>query len=277
MVTNPNTEAAPAQCSTPQQRAQREAATQALFQRRSAATDPDERQQLLEDIVELNIEIARGIACRYHNRGPEAEDLEQVACLALVKAATGYNPDTGTPFIGYAVPTIRGEIKRYFRDAAWTVRIPRRLQELQSAINAKVPTLEQELNRQPSTAEIARYLGATVGDIEEARAATGCFNVLSLDRPTGDPYGGMDGLNLAGSIPAHTDLEVEQFETLDQLAPLLEDLDDRSRRILHLRFVETKSQTEIGEAIGCSQMQVSRLLRATLDHLRTQLGTPAAA
>ncbi|WBQ03505.1 SigB/SigF/SigG family RNA polymerase sigma factor [Kribbella sp. CA-293567] len=262
-----STELPPTHCNTPQQRAEREAATQVLLNQRAAATDPAERQRLLEDVVELNIEIARGIARRYRNRGAEADDLEQVACLALVKAASGYQLDSGTPFIAYAVPTIRGEIKRYFRDSTWTVRIPRRLQELQGAITTKVPVLEQQLNRQPTTEEIAEYLGATVEEIDEARAAKGCFNVLSLDRPSATD----DGLTLADALPAPPDREVEHLETLDQLAPLLERLDDRSRRILHLRFVETKSQSQIGEAIGCSQMQVSRLLKATLERLRAQL------
>ncbi|MEV8375952.1 sigma-70 family RNA polymerase sigma factor [Kribbella sp. NPDC056861] len=275
MVTSlSSTETVPTQCNTPHQRAQREAATQVLLEHRAAATDPAERQRLLEEIVELNIEIARGIARRYRDRGAEADDLEQVACLALTKAASGFRPESGTPFIGYAIPTIRGELKRYFRDAAWTVRIPRRLQELQGAITTKVPLLEQELHRPPTTEEIAEYLGATVGEITEARAARGCFKVLSLDRPGGD---GDDGLDLAGSIPAAPDESVARFETLDQLAPLLEGLDDRARRILHLRFVETKSQTQIGEAIGCSQMQVSRLLKATLERLRIQLGVGVVA
>ncbi|WBQ03461.1 sigma-70 family RNA polymerase sigma factor [Kribbella sp. CA-293567] len=274
MATAPTATAlAPTHCSTPQQRAEREAATQALLQERATTTDPGEKQRLLEHIVELNIEIARGIARRYRDRGAEAEDIEQVACLALVKATTGYRLDSGTPFIGYVVPTIRGEIKKYFRDLAWTVRIPRRLQELQGAITTKVPVLEQELNRQPTTAEIAAYLGAEASEIEEARAAKGCFHVLSLDRPSTSD----DGPDLAGSIPANPDQDLEQFETLDQLAPLLEELDDRSRRILHLRFVEAKSQSQIGDDIGLSQMQVSRILKAILNRLRARLGVTTYA
>jgi RNA polymerase sigma-B factor len=275
MITSSSTtEAVPTHCTSPQQRAQREAATQVLLQRRAGSTDPQERQRLLEDIVELNIEIARGIARRFRDRGAEADDLEQVACLALLKATNGYRFESGTPFIAYAVPTIRGEIKRYFRDSAWTVRIPRRLQELQGAITTKVPLLEQELRRLPTDAEIADHLGATPEEIAQARAAKGCYNVLSLDWSGSD---GDDGFDLAGSIPAEADEGLAQLETLDQLAPLLERLDDRSRRILHLRFVETKSQTQIGEAIGCSQMQVSRLLKATLGRLRSQLGVASVA
>ncbi len=274
MIASLNTlEPVPTDCTTPQQRAQREAATQVLLQQRAATADPGERQRLLEEVVELNIEIARGLARRYRNRGAEADDLEQVACLALVKAVGGYRLESGTPFIGYAIPTIRGEIKRYFRDAAWTVRIPRRLQELQGTIATKVPLLEQELNRLPTTAEIADRLGVTVREIEEARSAKGCFNVLSLDRPAGDD----DSIDLAGTVSAPPDRDVEQFETLNQLAPLLDGLDDRSRQILQLRFIETKTQAQIGEVIGCSQMQVSRLLKATLKRLRAQLTAATAA
>lgn len=276
MVSTPNTSTAtqaPIHCHTAQQRAQREAATHVLLQQRAAAIDLGERQRLLDEIVELNIEMARGIARRFRDRGAEDDDLEQVACLALVKAANGYRLDSGVPFIGYAIPTIRGEIKKYFRDCAWTVRIPRRLQELQGAMTTKVPRLEQELNRQPTTAEIAEYLGAGAEEVEQARAAKGCFNVLSLDRPADEDV----DVTLADLLPDESDREIEQFETLDQLAPLLQDLDDRTRQILHLRFVESQSQTQIGQAIGISQMQVSRLLKAALEELRSRLAPLANA
>jgi RNA polymerase sigma factor (sigma-70 family) len=149
------------------------------MERRAASTDEDERQRLLEEVVELNIEMARGIARRFRGRGAEADDLEQVAYLGLVKAAHHYRLDADTPFIGFAIPTIRGEVKRYFRDCAWTVRIPRRLQELQGTIAAKLPELEQELNREPTPAEIAEHLGVEAAEVEQALAAKGCFNVLS--------------------------------------------------------------------------------------------------
>ncbi|MEV8379254.1 sigma-70 family RNA polymerase sigma factor [Kribbella sp. NPDC056861] len=274
MDTSISIETVPTRCFTPQQRAQREAATQVLLKRRALTGDVAERQRLLADVVELNIEIARGIARRYHNRGPEADDLEQVACMALVKAANGYRLESGTPFIGYAVPTIRGEVKRYFRDLAWTVRIPRRLQDLQGVMTAKVPSLEQQLGRPPTSTEVAEYLGVTVVEIEQARAATGCFTVLSLDWTNGSAD---DGVTLADAIPAQDDGTMVEIEGLDQLLSLLNDLDDRSRRILHLRFVEARSQSQIGEDIGCSQMQVSRNLKAILGRLRTQLGITTVA
>ncbi|GAA0623870.1 SigB/SigF/SigG family RNA polymerase sigma factor [Kribbella sandramycini] len=256
----------PTKCSTAKDRAAREAATNELFAARAASSDPVEQQVLLERIVELNLEIARGIAQRFRNRGAETEDLEQVAFLGLMKAATNYRLDAEVPFIGYAVPTIRGEVKRYFRDCAWTVRIPRRLQELQGKISAKLPELEQLLGREPSTAEIAAGLDLEQTEVEQAMAAYGCFTTLSLDRPAEE-----GGLQLADVVPDEQDSAVSQLETVDMLQPLLEDLGPRDRRILELRFVENWNQSDIGREVGVSQMQVSRLLKRILTDLRQQL------
>lgn len=274
MLSPVSTTDVPTQCSTAEERAAREAATQELLARRARTTDETERQALLEEVVELNIEIARGIARRFRSRGAEIEDLEQVACLGLMKAAHYYRLDADTPFIGYAIPTIRGEVKRYFRDCAWTVRIPRRLQELQGSIAAKLPELEQELNREPTRAEIAEHLGVDAAEVEQAMAARGCFNVLSLDRPAD-----LDAdLTLADVVPAEDDRLVDQLEAVDMLEPVLVDLEPRERRILQLRFVEGWTQSDIGEEIGVSQMQVSRILRQILDDLREKLAPlPAVA
>src|SRR6478735_5012523 len=152
----------------PTDRAAREAATRELMERRAASTDEVERQEILEQVVELNLEMAKGIARRFRGRGAEADDLEQVAYLGLVKAAHHYKLEADTPFIGFAIPTIRGEVKRYFRDCAWTVRIPRRLQEVQGSIMALQPELQQQLNRDPTRAELADYLGLEVDQVEEA-------------------------------------------------------------------------------------------------------------
>ncbi|WBQ03499.1 sigma-70 family RNA polymerase sigma factor [Kribbella sp. CA-293567] len=263
-------ESVPMQCNTAEDRAVREAATKKLFERRERSTDETERQELLEEIVELNIEIARGIAQRFRNRGPDPEDLEQVAYLGLVKAARGYQLSAHTPFIGYAVPTIRGEVKRYFRDSAWTVRIPRRLQELQGMIGSKLPLLVQELGHEPSSAEIAERLGLEIEEVEQALAAHGCFTTLSLDRPETET-----GLALAEVVPDEEDASLHQLEAVDMLRPVLAELCERDRRILHLRFVEGWSQADIGADIGVSQMQVSRLLKQILSGLRASL--PAVA
>jgi RNA polymerase sigma-B factor len=238
----------------PTDRAAREAATRELMERRAASTSEDERQELLEQVVELNLEMAKGIARRFRGRGAEADDLEQVAYLGLVKAAHHYRLEADTPFIGFAIPTIRGEVKRYFRDCAWTVRIPRRLQEMQGTIASKLPELEQQLNREPTPAELADHLEVEVTEVEQALAARGCFNVLSLDRPAEADA----ELTLADVVADDDDASIDQ-------------LGDRDRRILQLRFVEGWTQSEIGEDIGVSQMQVSRVLRRILTDLREKL------
>jgi len=259
-------DAIPTQCHSVQDRAAREAATQELFQRRSGCTYDAEGRRCLELIVELNIEIARGIARRYRNKGPDPEDLDQVAYLGLVKAARAYRLDANTPFIGYAIPTIHGELKRYFRDVAWTIRIPRKLQEIQGMLMTKVPQFEQELGRQLRPDEMAARLGLELQDVEDALAARGCFDVLSMDYPVAD-----GNLALADVVADDDGRDVDRLERIDMLQPVLEDLSARDRRILELRFVEGWTQGDIGAEIGVSQMQVSRLLRQILGTLRTRL------
>ncbi|MFD7154299.1 SigB/SigF/SigG family RNA polymerase sigma factor [Kribbella sp. NPDC059898] len=266
MVTN-IIERASARYGAPTDRAARETATRELMERRAASTGEGERQELLEQVVELNLEMAQGIARRFRGRGAEADDLEQVAYLGLVKAAHHYRLEAETPFIGFAIPTIRGEVKRYFRDCAWTVRIPRRLQEMQGTIANKLPELEQELNREPTPAELAEHLEVEVTEVEQALAAKGCFNVLSLDRPAETDA----ELTLADVVADDDDASIDQLETVEMLEPVLADLGERDRRILQLRFVEGWTQSEIGDDIGVSQMQVSRVLRRILDDLRDKL------
>ncbi len=219
MVTSPPT-GSTRSVRPPADRAAREAATHELLERRAASTDEFERQQLLEQVVELNLEMAKGIARRFRGRGAEADDLEQVASLGLLKAAHHYRLDADTPFIGFAIPTIRGEVKRYFRDCAWTVRIPRRLQEMQGTIAGKLPELEQRLNREPTPAEIAEHLDVDPAEVEQALAARGCFNVLSLDRPAETDA----DLTLADVVADDEDATIDQLEAVDMLQPVLEDL-----------------------------------------------------
>ncbi|MEV6283878.1 sigma-70 family RNA polymerase sigma factor [Kribbella sp. NPDC051770] len=262
----------PTHCSTADDRARRDQATRELLTTRAATTDEAERRRLLEQAVELNLELARGIAQRYRGRGAEDEDLEQVAFLGLMKAAAGYRTDTDVPFIGYAVPTIRGEVKRYFRDCTWTVRIPRGLQDLQGKIARVLPILTQELGREPDLDEIAVRLNVSPADIRQAESARGCFNVISLDRPAGET-----DLPLGDSIADAEDPYLHHFETVDMLGPILDDLAPRDRRILELRFIENRKQADIGTELGISQMQVSRLLSRILADLRVRLAPTTAA
>ena len=255
----------------PKQR--RDKTTRTLLSRRAATTDENLRQSLLDEAIELNLSIAHSIATRFRGRGVEADDLDQVAYLGLVKAARSYDPDTDTPFLAYAVPTIRGEVKRYFRDCSWTVRIPRRLQELQGSIASVRPQLVQDLRRDPTLEELAAKIGAEVNEVEAALAADGCFSVLSLDRPVDDD----SGANLADTIADSDDSAFERTEAAAVLEPVLSELAPRERRILELRFIEGHTQADIGAEIGVSQMQVSRLLRGILDRLRDRIEPPAAA
>lgn len=255
-------------------KSRRDDRTSSLLRERNAVEDEEERQHLLEEAVELNLEIAHSIASRFSGRGVEADDIEQVAYLGLVKAAHGFDPEAGTPFPAFAVPTIRGEIKRYFRDCSWTVRIPRRLQELQGAIAAVEPQMVQNLHREPSVPELAEELNADVGEIEGAVAAVGCFSVLSLDRPMDDDD---EAAKTLADTVATDDASFEHAETITVLKPLIEQLGERDRQILELRFIDSRTQEDIGREIGVSQMQVSRLLRRILDELREKINMPAAA
>ena len=232
-----------------------------------ADSTPDPRhQRLLDEVVILNAPVARSIASRYRSKGVDSDDLEQVAYLGLVKAANGYRIDASTAFLSYAVPTIRGELKRYFRDCAWTVRPPRRVQEMQGSIAAAEPELIQRLGHVPTDEETAQALGTDPAEIAEAGSVRGCFSTLSLDAP-GAPEGGTSLLDTVVDAEDGYDL-VEDVHTL---TPAVATLGDRDKRILELRFRNGLTQEEIGNELGVSQMQVSRLLRGILDRLRDDL------
>jgi RNA polymerase sigma-B factor len=252
---------------SPQEQASRQATSSILFVRRDGSTDDDERQQLLEQIVELYADVAGSIASRYRGRGVDLEDLRQAAFLGLVNAVHRYRLETGVPFLGFAIPTIQGEVKRYFRDYAWTIRIPRRLQEVQRLIAAQAPQLEQELNRRPTSAEIAARLQVGADEIDRALAARGCFTLLSLDQPVH----AAGELSLGDLLPSEEDRTLAQFEQVDELRPALEALSQRERRVLQLRFVEGWSQAAIAADVGVSQMQISRILTRVLSSLRSRL------
>jgi RNA polymerase sigma-B factor len=228
------------------------------------------RQELLDQVILLNAPVARSIASRYRRKGVDEDDLEQVAYLGLVKAANGYRPDASTAFLSYAVPTIRGELKRYFRDCAWTVRPPRRVQEMQGSIAAAEPQLTQQLGHLPTDEETAEALGTEPEEVAEAASVRGCFTALSLDAPAAPD----NGARLVDTV-ADAEDGYELVENVHTLAPAVSDLDDRDRKILALRFCGGLTQEEIGNELGVSQMQVSRLLRGILDRLREDLTKPA--
>jgi RNA polymerase sigma-B factor len=232
-----------------------------------ANADADERQRLEDRLVEVNLQIALDVARRYRSRGVAVEDLEQVASLGLVKAARGYDPERATDFLSYAVPTIRGEVRRYFRDHGWTVRPPRTVQQAQARITAAESDLCQELGRAPRPTEIAESLGLDLDLVVEALAANGCFSPTSLDAT---PLGAENGI---GERLGEDDASFDSAEARVALQPLLAHLDRRERIMLEMRFFKGSTQSEIGAVLGITQMQVSRLLSALLARLRDELGS----
>jgi RNA polymerase sigma-B factor len=238
-----------------------------LLERASATGDESERQRLLDEVVHLNMEVAESVSTRYRRRGVPDDDLTQVAYVGLVKAVRGFDPAYERDFLVYAVPTIRGEVRKYFRDRAWVIRPPRRLQELQSRLAVATEQLQQELGRSPRPAEVAAHLEEDIEDVIEALSANGCFTPTSLDRPLGD-----DGGFTLGDLVAGEDADVGAVDARQMLAPAMDGLCERDRRILYLRFFAQKTQSEIATEIGVTQMQVSRLLSRILADLRGAIG-----
>jgi RNA polymerase sigma-B factor len=226
---------------------------------------------LWSDLIEAYAPVARSIAARYRDRGIDVDDLEQVALLGLTKAAQRFDPDAGHDFMSYAVPTVRGEVRRHFRDFGWMIRPPRRVQELQAKIRSAEQQLIAELGRSPMSTEVAARLEAPLEEVVEALATDGCFAPSSLDAPTQDAASALS--DLLGS----EDREMSRAEARIALAPVLDRLSERDRRIVRMRFYEDKSQQEIGQAIGVAQTQVSRILTRILRDLRTDLGSTSPA
>ncbi len=247
----------------------RREATDRLLTLALAASAAD-RPGFEDRVVRLNMTIARDVARRYRGRGIPSDDLDQVALLGLVKAVKGFKADRGADFLSFAVPTIRGEVRRYFRDNGWTVRPPRSIQELQARITAVESELVQELGRSPRPSEIAERLGEDISRVVDALSANGCFAPTSLDADTNDADDAGLGDRLGGADPGYASAEARVV-----LKPLFADLDERERLILEMRFVRGCTQAEIGEAVGVTQMQVSRLLAGLLSRMRAQM-TPAA-
>jgi RNA polymerase sigma-B factor len=250
-------------------RTHRRAETARLFDE-AVQADGVVRAGLLEEIIRLNMVIAGELARRYHGRGIGAEDLDQVANLGLVKAVQGFDPTQGNDFLSFAVPTIRGEIRRYFRDFGWAIRPPRSVQEMQSRIATAEGELFQALGRSPRPSEIAEHLGVDLELVVDSLSANGCFAPMSLDAPVAD--GDASPTDRLGDF----DPSFATAEARIVLGRILSDLNSRDRQILEMRFFGGCTQAEIGAEIGVTQMQVSRLLSRLLDRLRRRLESEAA-
>ncbi len=245
----------------------RSARTKELFSLAQSTDSEQERRQLLDDVVLMYLDLARAEAARYRSRGIPLDDLRQVAALALTKASRGYDVTTGNEFLSYAVPTIRGELRKHFRDHGWMIRPPRRIQELQARINSAESELSYTLGRSPSPTEIAAHLEECPESVIEALASDGCFVPASLDHPAG-----ADGSTTLGDLLPHEDTEQQAAEARLMLQPVLDTLPARDRLILQMRFEEGLTQREIAARIGVTQMQVSRLLTRILGQLRSGVG-----
>ena len=235
-----------------------------LLEDTAACTDPVEQQRLRKSVVTEYLPVARSLAGRYSGRGVERADLEQLAFLGLVKAVRRWEPGRSEDFLQFAVPTIVGEIKRYFRDHSWLVRPPRRIQELRAAITEAEQTHRHRDGSAPSEAELAAATGVTPHDIGEARAAAACCRPRSLDEG--------QGVGLAMALGwGDEDPELRRVEDRVTVQRLLGTLTEREREVVRMRFGNGWSQSRIGSELGVSQMQVSRWLRTIADKLRCSI------
>jgi RNA polymerase sigma-B factor len=228
-----------------------------------------------ERLAERYLPLARRLARRYQRSEEPLEDLVQVASLGLLKAIDRFDSSRDVAFSSFAVPTILGELKRHFRDRTWSVRVPRDLQELALRVDRTVAELSLGKRRAPTVSEIAEAVGATEEQVLDALGAAGAYHAGSLDAPRpGRADADTPGESLADSL-GEEEGGFERAEQRATLAPLLAHVSPRERLVLTLRFGEDLTQAEIGERIGVSQMQVSRLIRQALIRLRAGLGEQA--
>jgi RNA polymerase sigma-B factor len=235
----------------------------------SLPADDPRRAQVRADLVELHAGLAHSIARRHSRGGQHDDDLAQVALLGLVKAVDRFEPGRGVEFSSFATPTIRGEVRRHFRDNAWAAHVPRGLRELATRLPAAVDALTATLGRAPRPSEIAAELGVDPERVTEALEAAEAYSTVPLDSPVAD------GRPMAETLGGLDDA-LERIDERQALRPLIAALPPRERTIVMLRFFEERSQSEIAEAVGVSQMHVSRLLSRTLAHLREQLDSTMA-
>jgi RNA polymerase sigma-B factor len=224
-------------------------------------------QRARAELVDLYMPLARRMAGRYAGVSEPYDDLLQVASLGLLNAIDRFDASRGTPFAGFAKPTILGELKRYFRDKVWTVRVPRSVHDRLGRVEQATEKLTLELRRPPSAVELAAHLELDLGDVLEILEAKHNRRPLSLDAPpVGEDPEDSSGAEWVGRPDGNYDL-VDDRLAMESVLP---SLGEREREVLRLRFVEELPQTEIAERIGCSQMHISRLLRRSLDRLREE-------
>ncbi|MEU9554376.1 RNA polymerase sigma factor SigF [Streptomyces fumanus] len=228
-----------------------------------------EYQYARNTLIEMNMSLVRFAAGRFRSRGPEEmEDIVQVGMIGLIKAIDRFEISREVEFTSFAVPYIVGEIKRFFRDTSWAVHVPRRLQEARVQLARATEELRSRLGRNPTTKELAELMSLPESEVAEARLASNGYNSASLDAAIN---GSEDGEAALADFIGTDDAALELVEDFHALAPMIAELDERDRQIIHWRFVEELTQKEIGERLGVSQMHVSRLLSRLLSRLRTGL------
>ena len=240
--------------------------THELFAR-LRALDPDdaEHRAVRDELVAAHLPLVRYLASRFAGRGEPSDDLVQIGTIGLLQAIDRFEPERGLEFSTFATPNIAGEIKRHFRDRGWMVRVPRRLQELQAELSTGIAELSQRLGRSPTVRELAVQLAITEEEVIEATESSRAYNALPIDAPIT-----AGGMTIADTL-VESDEALEHVELREALRPVLADLGERERRALLLRFVHNKTQSEIAEVLGVSQVHVSRLLSRTLIELRDRL------
>jgi RNA polymerase sigma-B factor len=226
-----------------------------------------EYQYTRNTLIEMNMSLVRFAAGRFRHRGDDLEDIAQVGMIGLIKAIDRFEISREVEFTSFALPYIVGEIKRFFRDTTWAVHVPRRLQELRVELAKAREELSSRLDRDPSIAELATLMNLSEQEVMEAQIASNGYNSSSLDAAlTGD--GTQDGEAVLADFIGVEDDGMRLVEDFHTLAPLVAELSERDRQIIHMRFVEEATQADIGERLGCSQMHVSRLIKRIIQQLR---------
>jgi RNA polymerase sigma-B factor len=223
------------------------------------------RRQVRDRLVEMHLPLVEYLARRFAGRGEPLDDLVQVGTIGLIKAVDRFDTERGVEFSTYATPTVVGEIKRHFRDKGWTVRVPRRLQELRASLSSATSDLTQTMGRSPTVAELAAHLKIGEEEVLEGLESANAYTAVSIEASDGE-----GGLSVADTLGGD-DLSLEGVEYRESIKPLLDSLPARERRILMLRFFGNLTQSQIAAELGISQMHVSRLLARTLAQLRERL------
>lgn len=231
--------------------------------------DDPERKQLRDQLVMMHVNLVRYLANKFANRGEPLEDLVQVGTIGLINAVNRFDPSMGNKFSTYAAPTIVGEIKRHFRDKAWNLKVPRRLQELNLAVGKAVEALTQTLGRSPTVPEIAKHINATDEETLEAIELGNAYETVSLDSRM-DFQGDSGPMTLAEFI-GDEDAQLRHIQSFADLEKAIQSLDPRERAIIQLRFYHDLSQSEVAQRLNISQMHVSRLQQKSLKKLRAIL------